>query len=571
LFKRRRGADLWIWLRVTLVSSVVTIGYILWKLPSTEQTSPQHGHDAASQIISPSKSLGPGYQIPFNIPSNHILAPAPHSFEKNKQESSKAPVVWNDLQRKLQEPRFALTFPEKAVLHRLQYWKDLRVDSDTLAKAFGYANKGRVQYVTCEVDVGGFNNIRMAFEHAYMTAVVTGRVLVVPPALKWYLLDWGVMGDSVDPKTGLRREVRLQTTSHVSDYWDWNSMTQVVPVITTEDFIRRERHRLQIPSYIDENRMQVEANPDPLRWNDWLRQNSFIVNWGAPHFLVWSHTNLTTAETDYLGTEMSQVNPFLKVDYVNEAQKATILHLPGGGQKQVRFLGQIASFVVVSTRTQRQMYNAALRDGLHFVPIVYEIAAKVISWLGLFRYSSLHVRRNDLQYTEMKIKAQIIMDNIETMLLTREPLYISTDELDERFFDPIRAKHPIFKWSDFFKERGGRVLENLAVPQKLVGMIEQVICAGGRTFFGTGLSTFTGLIPRLRGYIGAPDTQLRYHTDKHLAVNTHSFVDEQNSSRPTFTVHESRGGRSRTHFHDFYREWDRLWKELPPKTAQNRE
>lgn len=33
----------------------------------------------------------------------------------------------------------------------------------------------------------------------------------------------------------------------------------------------------------------------------------------------------------------------------------------------------------------------------------------------------------------------------------------------------------------------------------------------GRRFIGTQLSTFSGYIPRLRGFIGAPDTNEYYH------------------------------------------------------------
>ena len=49
------------------------------------------------------------------------------------------------------------------------------------------------------------------------------------------------------------------------------------------------------------------------------------------------------------------------------------------------------------------------------------------------------------------------------------------------------------------------------VPPKAVGLVEQIICAGARRFIGTQQSTFTGLIPRLRGYIGAPDTTIYHH------------------------------------------------------------
>ena len=39
-----------------------------------------------------------------------------------------------------------------------------------------------------------------------------------------------------------------------------------------------------------------------------------------------------------------------------------------------------------------------LRDGVHYNKHVYEVAGKVVAQLGMFGYSSLHIRRNELQY-----------------------------------------------------------------------------------------------------------------------------------------------------------------------------
>ena len=123
-------------------------------------------------------------------------------------------------------------------------------------------------------------------------------------------------------------------------------------------------------------------------------------------------------------------------------------------------------------------------------------------------------------------------------------LYIATDELDATFFDPVLRRHPhTFIWRDFFEEKGGNVLKGMTIPDKYVGMIEQVICACGRVFVGTSHSTFSGFIPRIRGYINAPDKAVYHATEFHKSpMRPENFPDGD--------------------VHGFYDEWHELWEGL---------
>lgn len=69
-----------------------------------------------------------------------------------------------------------------------------------------------------------------------------------------------------------------------------------------------------------------------------------------------------------------------------------------------------------------------LRDHVHYTHVVFDIAARVIQFLKPFKYSSLHVRRNDLQYKEVFMGADETMKHIKPLVLPNEVLYIATDE-----------------------------------------------------------------------------------------------------------------------------------------------
>ena len=61
--------------------------------------------------------------------------------------------------------------------------------------------------------------------------------------------------------------------------------------------------------------------------------------------------------------------------------------------------------------------------GIRFAPFVYKVTAK----LGMFKYVAVHLRRNDLQYTQAG-SAEKLSERFKAALGPGEALYIATDE-----------------------------------------------------------------------------------------------------------------------------------------------
>ena len=83
-------------------------------------------------------------------------------------------------------PRVATPPPREScasIIERMRYWSRGETHASPYA-SYGPARK----YLTFEPDAGGWNNIRMAFETLAVLAHATGRVLVMPPPQRLYLL-----------------------------------------------------------------------------------------------------------------------------------------------------------------------------------------------------------------------------------------------------------------------------------------------------------------------------------------------------------------------------------------------
>jgi len=327
----------------------------------------------------------------------------------------------------------------------------------------------------------------MGFEHAVLLAWVTGRTLVLPPPKGWYLLDYGP----------ITRDKAKSGVSKYEMFFDLESLKEGLSVIDTDDFLQS----------IGES----QFTGSDIISNEYIKylENKFPVYTHNPLKFALAYPSVAEYEAERM-TDSLHLGGREIVELTDEQEAADVLHIPTCRQikgPKTRFLGQISGEVLFAKKSQEIAFKQFFYDNLHYTSRIFEIAAKVIRKLGLYQYSSYHIRRNELQYKSSFTSASVTLRNTENLLNPNEPLYLATDETSPEFFAAIEKTHKVYRWNDFVAD-----LKDHNFDKKLIGMIEQVICAGGRRFFGTRLSTFTGYIYRLRGYIGAPDVSQYAHT-----------------------------------------------------------
>ncbi|GBG34300.1 Hypothetical Protein FCC1311_105232 [Hondaea fermentalgiana] len=369
------------------------------------------------------------------------------------------------------------------------------------------------RYVLFLTDCGGFNNIRMAFEYFVLMAWLTRRTLVLPPPAGWYLIDFGPM-----------KRMQMTTSKHsvteYKEFFDIEHLQAAVPIISAEEFVRREGDRLALPA----NLVDADwSSPESERaWKSWMKSSAsdneqrYSLPWSPLSKLV-MFPSIAAVQAQYPdGVPRDFVHHRELVELTPAMNAAPLISFPScRNNEDFRFLVQVNTFAAFADEALSRSYKRMLRDHVHYRSIVFDIAARVIRELGPFRFAALHVRRNDLQYKEVFLSAQDTLNNVRALLRPGEKLYIATDETNANFFEAFEKEYEVFQWKDFFGPRGNYALRGVDIPRKLEGCIEQVICALARVFAGTLESTFSSYIFRLRGYYHAPNTEVYFNTLKY--------------------------------------------------------
>ena len=381
-----------------------------------------------------------------------------------------------------------------------------------------------------------------------MVAWITKRTLVLPPDTPWYLIDFGHITRGKYHKNEILghtewKQYRIKGVSNFDIFFSIDDMRKAVNVITTQEFIKREKNRLNIPKKFHKPTKLSKFRDEYI---DWLTNKAKELHANLP----WGQLKNVLMWPSIKDVESSQ-NPRIdgmfidnrkKCEYTSELQSALFIHFPAckfrnpSTDGDYRYLGQIARSIAFSDDKMDRKYKQILRDHVHLNDNVMEYASKVVSILGAYSYVSLHIRRNDLQYKYVWCSGDTSYNNIKPLIYDNEIIYISTDETNDEFFDVFKdnGKHKVYRWHDFFgKNAIFEETKNIKIPNKLHGEVEMAITAMSRIFFGTKESTFSSYIGRLRGYFNAPNTQTLYHHYQCTSnIDESSKIAKSNPGKP---------------------------------------
>jgi GDP-fucose protein O-fucosyltransferase len=194
-------------------------------------------------------------------------------------------------------------------------------------------------------------------------------------------------------------------------------------------------------------------------------------------------------------------------EYNETYQEAGSIFMTGQESTGSRPLLQFFAYLFFESWEQDLQMKRFIRDHLRFSDILQCAAARIVEAIreiarirGLGkndrgRFDSMHVRRGDFKvvnvYKDGLDHPHQIVD--AKFFETNGTVYISTDEKDMSFFEPLRQHHAILFLHDF-----AHLIEG--IDPNFYGMIEQLVCAKGDKFVGTYYSSFTAYIIRVHGY-----------------------------------------------------------------------
>jgi len=396
------------------------------------------------------------------------------------------------------------------------------------------------RYLVFMPDEAGFSNVRLSFETVVALAKATGRTLVLPPKQRfsqlldgspavrsyWYadFLDISEI-PTISFQAYLEREAM---TGHLRDNGGTGSSVTFPPDNRTD-----WNGRIG-------NSNNAGAGDAVKLWK-WVSSAMMNIDWKRDQCVVGftGNANLSHAaiQNDFvaiINEELAQkLGPATRTEkytgrpipvdssprerlremmaerrklciYNETMQSQTSIFMTGLEATGSRPLVPFYAYFYFDQWEQDLQMKRFIRDHLRFADHVQCAAARVVAAIraksrengdpsGAF--DSMHVRRTDFAtlpvYNNGVVGAEkLVADNYFNDGRT---VYISTDEKNKTFFQPMFNHYKILFLDDFKHLLQG-------TDPNFFGMIEQLIAARGDKFVGTYYSTFTAYINRIRGY-----------------------------------------------------------------------
>ena len=420
----------------------------------------------------------------------------------------------------------------------LRYWKPVEAPA---------ANPRGAQYISFELDSGGWNNVRMSMECMIVLAHSTGRTLVVPPQQHLYLLG-ATHKDKEDKKA--------HDEMGFADFFDVDRLRghKGFHMMSMDEFLAKEGVtgglKGQLPP---QNSTQVwgrklwkyldgvaDAQPE------WMGR--YVVfpappkGYGKP------------GESEEVKLERSRARELAfgggrsAVKYDNTLQQAHHIHFPADHAH--RILQHFYAWTYFPDPAMQSFYKRFMRDYMRYRDPIQCAGAQLLAYVrneaykvnpaGGGEFYAIHARRGDFQYKDVKISASDMVKNLRfangTSIIPRGAVvYLSTDDPDgvckncvaqrkpcgtfEKGHEPMGCP-PDPSWNALKTEGGWevRMLRDFTkkgalkgVNPNWFGMVESIVCSRAKAFAGTYFSTFTGYIHRLRGYHGLGESTYYHH------------------------------------------------------------
>eukprot|EP00980_Cylindrotheca_fusiformis_P028685 scaffold22635_cov134-Cylindrotheca_fusiformis.AAC.13 len=379
----------------------------------------------------------------------------------------------------------------------MAYWNDPQGKRDQEFQSPFATSTPDNHYITFEPDPGGWNNIRMSTEIFFVMAAATGRTLVLPPKSPFYLLGTGA--------------------EHAREFGNFYPLSNPqlqkrVKVISMKEFFEREGKGIlklsdeEMEHLLPSAEMCLHKPTSPIFCDNLYKRLRTI---GMQPDMHGFHNCFIFDKDHFEGKETSQevqerVNRFCggkrtATYYDRSLHEPPLIHWNAWDPPH-RVLNHFYTFFYFTDPRIDNTFKRFVRDFMHYTDEIFCAAGRIVRALNKEAngsWSSLHVRRGDLQYKEVKIPAAEWYNNTKDVWKEGELLFIATDERNKTFFDEIKNHHEVRFLDDYWDTA------NLGdLDPYFLGMVDTIVASHGRAFAGTWFSTFTGYINRMRGYLG---------------------------------------------------------------------